>query len=215
MSKYERISSSIRELANHPDPSVMANALTKGTEGLHHIVPGISQALQVTGSRALNYLHDKMPKPVNEMVGDAEYEPSKTHQREWLHLHDIVDDPVSVLDHVRHGTLTSEHMDALSQVHPELLDQMRQQVMENMDPNKVKKLPSTTKIALGTFLGSPITESVSPQAILANQVALQGMIGSVPGMQSKSSKSSQAGLKELKLGDRASTQTEELESDPE
>lgn len=206
MSKYENKAKPIRELMQNPDMNVVANALTKGTEGLHEVAPNIAQSLQVTGSRALNYLHSKMPKPISEMVGDAEYEPSKSEQRKWMSLHDIVNDPVSVLDHVRHGTLTGDHMEALSQVHPELLQEMREKVMGEMDPKAVKKLPSTTKQALGTFLGSPIKESHTPQAILANQMAMQPM-GQAP----QGQKSTLGGLKELKVGQRAMTETMDLE----
>jgi len=209
MSKYERKAAPIRELVQNPDVNQMANALTKGTEGLHGVAPNIAQSLQVIGARALNYLHSQMPKPSSEMVGDQDYEPSKTQQRDWLHSHDIVNDPISVLDHVRHGTLTSKHMDALSQVHPELLNEMREKVMGEMEPAKVKNLPSSTKQSLSLFLGNPITQSVTPQSILANQTAIQGMMApqSPPG----SPKSTVAGLKDLKVGQRAATQSDDLE----
>lgn len=209
MSRYERKSEPIRELIGNPDVNVTANALTKSTEGLHSIAPNIAQSLQITGNRALTYLHSKLPKPSSEMVGDSEYQPSKSEQRGWLGLHDIVNDPVSALDHIRHGTLTGSHMDALNQVHPELLNEMREKVMEHMDPDKVRGLPSTTKIALGTFLGSPITQSVNPQAVMANQIALKGNVA--PNQQSQGPKSTLGGLKELNLGQRAATETTDLE----
>lgn len=212
MSHYERKSSPIRELMNDPDINQMTGVLTKNTEGLHSVVPNIAQSLQVTGSRAINYLHAKMPKPANEMIGDAEYEPSKVEQHQWMHTHDIVNDPVSVLDHVRHGTLTPAHMEALSTVHPELLDEMRQKVMGEMQPQKVKKLPSSTKSALGMFLGSPIAEGMTAPAILSNQQALQGAPQNVSrGTQRTGQKSTLGGLKQLNLGQRAATETTNLE----
>ena len=211
MSKYEKKAAPIRSLINHPDVNVLANTLTKGVEGIHGVAPNIAQSLQTTGTRALQYLHSQMPKPANELIGDSEYEPSKSQQRTWLGLHDVVNDPVSVLDHVRHGTLTKDHMDALSQVHPELLDDMRQKVMAEMDPKKVKKLPTSTKAALGTFLGSPVTEAHMPQSIMANQLAFQAQMA--PMAQGKQ-KSTVGGMKELKVGERSASQTTELEEQP-
>lgn len=206
MNSYERKSAPIRELVQNPDINVMANSLTKGTEGLHHVVPNISQSLQATGTRALNYLHSQMPKASTEYVGDADYEPSKAQQRNWLDLHEIVHDPISILDHVRHGTLTNDHMDALSQVHPELLDDMRQKVMEEMDPSKVKKLSSTTKLSLGKFLGSPVTAAQSPQAVMSNQMALSQ--SRAPQVAPKTTIS---GMKDLNLAQRSKTGTENLD----
>lgn len=210
MTKFERRASPIRELAQNPDISSTANALSNSTKGLHEVAPNIAQSLQITGTRAINFLHSKMPKPSNELIGDQEYEPSKTSQRNWLNLHEIVDDPVSALDHVRHGTLTSAHMEALQSVHPELLSEMQQKVMENMDPNQIKKLPSSTKKSLSTFLQNPVSQSQSPQAVLSNQAIIQG---TKPQMAQGNSKSPLGGLKELKFGERSATETNSLETE--
>lgn len=209
MSKYHRIAHPIRDLAQNPDVNVISQALTKGVEGLHSVAPNIAQSLQTTGSKAINYLHSKMSKPMNELIGDQEFEPTKTSQRRWLDIHNIVNDPISALDHVKHGTLTSDHMDALTQVHPELLNDMRQKVMEHMDPNQVRNLPMSTKLSLGAFLGSPITQSQTPQTVLGNQATFQAQQPQAP---QSGSKSTLGGLKELNLAERSSTQTQELEA---
>lgn len=211
MKGYERKSSQIREIANSPDINNMASTLTKSTEGLHHVVPNVSQSLQIAGTRALNFLQSKMPKPSTEMIGDQAWEPSKAQKSGWLNLHDIVNDPISALDHVRHGTFNSQHLEALSTVHPELLNEMQQKVMENMDPAAVKSLPTSTKMALGTFLGSPVSSSVLPQSLLANQSVYQAKGAQL--QQGLTGKSNEGGLKELNLAKRAATDTEELESE--
>ncbi len=210
MNKYETKAKPLRTLAQNPDPQVLANTLTKNTAGLHEALPNISQSLKTLGAKTLTYLHSKMPQSSNSMIGDADYEAPKAQQREWLDLHDIVNDPVSALDHVRHGTFTSQHLDALQNVHPELLNEMRQKVMENMDPDKVKKLPSSTKLSLGTFLGSPITQSQTPSAVLANQIGLQQTKG-MP--QQGSPKSTVGGLDKLQFGERVKTETQDDETE--
>lgn len=209
MSKYERKSKPIRELVNQPDVQAASNVLKRNTEGLHHTAPNISQSLQTKGAQALQYLNAKLPKPMSEMIGDEEFEPSEIAKHDWLDLHSIVHDPISVLDHVRHGTLLQKHVDALNEVHPELLQEMREKVMGEMEPSRVKSLPNSTKMALGTFLGAPITASGNPQAILSNQNALQ----SAPSLSNiaKGSKSTLGGLKQLNLANRSTTETEDLE----
>lgn len=197
---------------NNPNLNHVADTLSKNTEELHHTIPNVAQALQTKGATALNYLNMKLPKPASEMIGDHEYEPSKSEKSGWMDIHDVVNDPISALDHVRHGTLTSNHMDALMNVHPELLDEMREKVMGEMEPKVVQKLPSSTKTSLGLFLGSPVSESLTPQSILMNQMAMQkpgqGSQGSASG-----TKSTLGGLEDLKLGQRSSTETENLDSD--
>lgn len=192
----------------------MANTLESSTKGLHEVAPNLSQALQMVGSRALGFLHQQMPKPSTDLIGDQEFEPSKSSQRKWMDLHDLISNPISVLDHVRHGTLTSDHMNALETVHPELLDDMREKVIGEMKPDRVKALPSSTKRSLGMFLGNPISSTATPQAMMANQMALQ----SIPQPQSSgpsSVKSTLGGMKQLHLGTREATEVTQLDETEE
>ena len=212
MSKYKVRSKPIRELAQNPDPSVMADALSKNTEDIQGAAPNIAQSLKIAGSRAINYLHSKMPKPTQEMIGDADYEAPLAQQTKWLDLHNMVSDPVSALDHIRNGTLTNDHMDALNNVHPELLQEMQQKVMENMQPDQVKGLPTTTKIALSKFLGQPIASNLTPQAVMSNQASYQ--TSQAPAMQAQNQKSTLGGLSKLDLGARSATETQDLEEEP-
>lgn len=209
MSEYDKKSKMIRELANPINSDHFQKSLERGTEGMTGILPHVSQGLQILAVKALNYLDAKMPKAVNEFPGDPSFEPTKSQQRQWLEAHKIVENPVSALDHVRHGTLTSDHMDALSQVHPELLNEMREKVMEHMDPQKVKKLPMSTKASLSQFLGSPVTESILPQAIMTNQMAMQTTQPQGP----QGTKTTEGGLKQLNLAKRAATETTVLDEE--
>lgn len=210
MSNFEKASSQISEIANHPDLNVMANRLSQSVQGMEGVAPNISQSLQTTGTKAIQYLNAKMPKPVSELAGDPQFKASKSEQRKWMESHGVVNDPVSALDHLRHGTLTQNHMEALAQVHPELLDEMRQKVMEHMDPKRLNKIPSSTKAALGLFLGSPISQASTPRAIQANQAIFQMSAPQAP--QGKGSKSTLGGLRSLKIGERAASETTNLEN---
>ena len=212
MNSYEKKSDQIRELANLPPDKLLGHFADK-YEDVTNVSPTISSLIQGVANRGLQYLNNKMPKPRQEFAGDEEWEPSTSQKEEWLQHYEAVDDPASVLDHVKNGTLTNAHLEALNAVHPNLLAEMKQKVMENASAKAIKSLPYSTKIAVSKFLGSPLDSSLAPQTMQLNQAvyAQQPSMGALGTPKRKSS--TLGGLKELDLGKRAATETQELETD--
>ena len=209
MSSFSRKSQKIRELAGNPEAQM--NAIAESTGDLHKVMPNITTALGTTALNGINYLNAKLPRPSNDLPLDQEWEPTKVQQSDWLERHSTVEDPIKVLDHVRDGSLTHAHMEALQAVHPDLLKDMQSKVMDNMTANAHKTLPYATKIALSKFLGQPLSNSQLPQVVAANQATF-AMSQQGPAQGGKSKGSTQSGLAKLKVGDMAATQVDKLES---
>jgi hypothetical protein len=146
-----------------------------------------------------------------ELPGDAPWEPNKTQQASFMKHYDAVNDPLSVLDHVKNGTLSNEHMEALQAVHPGLLQNLQDQVSQQMSPSNMKSLSYSKKVALSKFLGSPVDSSLTPQSVMANQ-ANYAPKNAAQAMQ-KGQKSTQEGMSKLNLGSRSTTEIETDESD--
>jgi hypothetical protein len=98
-------------------------------------------------------------------------------------------------------------MEALQAVHPALLQDMRQKVMENMDLKKAKKLPYAQKVSLAQFIGKPLDVNMTPQAIQSNQMSFTNPQLSQQNTQA-SKKSTLGGLKQLDVSERTATATQ-------
>src|SRR5665213_2453366 len=209
--KYAKLTSQIHNLAVMP-PEQLANHLEKTNRPLMDVAPNIVPHLVGTASRAVDYLHQNMPKPLSEFVGAHAFEPSPGQKGRWLEQHDIVNDPISALEHVKNGTLTQAHMNALQAVHPDRLSNMQQKVMENATPANMKNLHYSTKIALSKFLGRQLDESLMPRVILGDQMNYAQAPQMAPPM-GKKEQSTQSGLNKLDVNKMAETETNKTEED--
>lgn len=205
--KYEKNKKTIDKNA---DPKEFGERLATHTQELSHATPNITQGLNTSLMRAQQFLQSKIPQPSTSLPLSGEHKPSRTAMSRFNHYYETLNDPISVLSHVKNGTLRNEHIEALGTVYPKLYEEMKKKVVEHMVPEKAAKLPGGTKIALAKFMGQPMDASMLPQAIMANQAALTGpRLGSQAN--SHSGKTTLGGLKELKVGERAATESQNLE----
>jgi len=208
MSEFDRKSENIQKLANLP-PDKLVDHLAETHQKLNESAPGIAPHVNNVAVNGINFLNGQLPKPATEFPGDENLKPSKTQQDQWLDHYDMVNNPMSVLDHVKNGTLNSQHMEALSAVHPDLLHEMQQRVMEQAQPKQMKHLEYSTKIAVSKFLGTPLHQSLMP-GVIANDQA-QFNLG--PGQAAGTPQRRSAGLDKMSLSKRAATKTQESESE--
>ena len=212
MSKdYNKLSEHIRTLAAKP-PEQLIDHLADTHKDLTAVAPNLAPHISTVGIKALNYLHQTMPKPAFEAPGQTTWEPSKSQKTQWLDKHEMVNDPISVLDHVKHGTLTSSHLEALQAVHPELLQDMRNKVMENAHPKNMEKLSYIKKIAVSKFLGQPMSQALLPGVLAADQASFNPPAQQATGAP-KQKGSTLGGLSKLSMSKRAETETQKDETD--
>lgn len=205
---YDKRVERIQALAS--DPQALMDHLTKTTDSLYQAAPNVSQSLHAGIISAVQFLNSKIPKPMNEMALSVGWEPSKTQKAEFQRYYAAVDDPLSVFKEVKNGTLSHESLEALSVVHPELLQEMRKSVLENLNLKKAKNLPFSVKISLSKFLGEPLSEGLTLPAIAANQAAFLGPQQSKLAPK-RTTHTTLGGLKELSFADRAATAVQNTE----
>lgn len=151
----------IKELNN---ATAMMKHFQDSTAALNKVVPNISQDINNTMIAGVQYLNSKIPQAQNAYVFSKKYEPSKQEIYEFSKIYRVVDDPLSILDEVKAGSLTPQAMEAMKAVHPNLLQDLQQKVIESLDPDK--DIPYQTKLSISTFLESPLDASMSAQGIL-------------------------------------------------
>ncbi len=209
---YEKRTERVMELAMNPE--TLINHMANNTVGISDVAPSVTQGVNATMTGAVQFLHSKIPTPLNQMPLNQEWEPTPQQRSRFERYYNAVNDPISALKDVKNGSLNNETMEALAAVHPHLLQEMREKVTENMHVAKARNLSYATKISLSKFMGQPLDSQMLPGAIQANQMALQA-----PSMSQDASphqrgkRTSVAGLKQLSFAQRSATETQDLETD--
>lgn len=205
-SSYEKASKRVREL--HSNPEVLGNHLTKATEAMYDTAPNISQSIQSALVRGVDFLESKLPKPVNELVLSSKWTPTNSQKAAFDQYYHAVNDPTSLLQQIKHGSLTSEALEAVATVHPQLLEEMRSKVMEHLDPEKARSLPYAIKISLSKFMQMPLEEALLPAVIASNQASFmipakpaQGQGGGMKKAELNTAGRSQSRATQLQTGD--------------
>ncbi len=195
------------------DPSALMDHLAKHTEGISDFAPNTSQAIQSKMINAVQFLQSKIPRPAAQLPLSAKWEPSERQKQKFNYYCDLVDNPISILKEVKSSTVTQDSIDALQMVHPELLKEMRMEVMNHLDQKKSHKMDYGLKISLSKFLGMPLEQSLIPGVVASNQIpsAPQQLQGQP--MQNSPQKPTQGGLKELSIASR--TRPRNPENEPE
>lgn len=187
------------------DPTAMLDHASSSTQALYGSAPNISQGIQTAMMNAVQFLDSKIPKKPDQFYLSRPWEPSQAQKLQFARYFEAVNDPVSVLDQVKSGTLTNDAMEALSAVHPDLLNEFRSQVLEHLKPEKAKDLPYSTKLAISKLIGQPLDENMTLAMVQANQLALNGPSLSNQSAPQDGRKVNQAGMQKMKLASRTAT----------
>lgn len=169
---FKKAKDSVDNMAQNPSGGM--DHMVAQTGSLDRTMPNVVQGIHSTAINAAQFLNSKLPKPATNMPLSAKYEPSDAEKSKFLRYYNAVNDPVSVLADIRHGALSNESMEALQAVHPDLLADMRKKLAGELSSKKEAAYPAAVKLAIGKFMGSPMSPSMTPAAIMANQASLNG-----------------------------------------
>ena len=165
---YLEKSGQIRQLASMP-----VDAFAKHLSDLHNTLdvaaPNLAPQIYATASNAVQYLNNKLPKGSQELPQDPAVSTSKAQQRNWLELHNLVNNPVKILDKINDGSLTNGQIDAIKSVYPDLHQEMSQKLIERLGKakNDGQRLPYSKRIAISKFIGQPVDSTLSQQQMQA------------------------------------------------
>lgn len=205
---YDKVTKSISNIADNP--SGIVDHMAHHTAGLNNSLPNVTQGINNTAMSALQFLNSKIPKPATNFPYSQKFEPSQEQKNKFMRYYTAVNNPLHVLDDVRNGTLTNESLEAMQAVHPQLLKQMQMHVSDQLGLSKNKDLSYAKKISIAKFIGHPLDQSMLPQVIMANQMALSGPTLQKQGVQ-KEGHGNMSALSKANLSGRAQTETRRLE----
>lgn len=199
---YEKNVKKVKKLTG--DHGAMLDHISNVTDHLYAAAPNITQSLNTSMATAASFLESKIPAPGNMLpFSTRKWEPTTAQKIKFNSYYAAVEDPVAVMKDIKHGFLSNESMEALQAVHPKLLGEMQQKVLESLYEKKPQNLPFGVKVAISKFLGKPMTNALIPQVMAANQGTF-----AVKAQQQGGGKSTVGGLKELGQSKRAQTGTQ-------
>lgn len=167
---FKNISNNLTELAVNPD--LLMNRLVKSTARIQNAAPNVANQMQQTLVKATQFLDTKIPKPYDSGSGQMfkrEYQPTSMELAKFERYVQAVEHPLSVLDDLEKGTLTSEHVETLKTVYPALYRQIQQQALDQVAGPEGQEMSYSKKVTLGILLDIPTDESLQSYAIAALQ----------------------------------------------
>jgi hypothetical protein len=99
----------------------------------------------------------------------------------WLRYKETALDPLSALDALKDGRLTGEHVDALAENYPPLLEEIKARALEHITAGAGKSLPYGEKVQMGILLGMPTTALMVPEVMASIQEVYAPGGGAEPG----------------------------------
>jgi hypothetical protein len=168
--KFETKTKKLRELASNPQQ--LLENLHNSTKDLFEAAPNLANSVNIAGARAVGFLSSKLPVQPPASPFSEPYKPSPTEIAIFNRAHQAVTDPLSVLQHIKNGTLTHEHVEAIQATNPQLYAKMQNEIMDQLTSGRGKDLPYSKKLMLSMFTGQDLTNGLKPQNIAMSQSIL-------------------------------------------
>jgi len=153
-------------------PSMVQPMLQENVVSKHF--PEQNTMLQAAKGRISNYLGSLRPTPYQSKLAfdDA---PDQTEQKKsYAKAIRIANDPISVLHHIKNGTLEADHVKHLNALYPEVADHMNKEITQKISEEQLKGedgVKPTYKVrqGLSMLMGTPLSGEFSQPNIAAAQ----------------------------------------------
>ena len=161
-----RLNKQLKDIQNNPQ-SILAN----NTSDLGHYFPdhaGVMSAKLASVSQFLNAARPGMSKP-NPM--DTAQPPTTAQQSQYNKVLSMAQQPLSVLQSIKDGSLSAQDLKAYRMMHPAMYTAISQKLTEEMNNaiSKGQEIPYKTKMGLSLFLGQAMDSTMTQQGIQAAQ----------------------------------------------
>lgn len=184
------------------------------------VLPEQNQLLNTAKGRIYNYLNGVRPqKPMGLPFDTSPAQPEQ--QRKYEKAVEIAAAPLSILNHVKQGSLTPEHLQHFVGMFPEMHRHLSKKISEKMAEEQLEgRRPSyRVRQSLSMFLGAPVDSTFTPQSLQLIQSVSQSpqqqppQQGPAPKSRGKSGSSSKAALSKVAADARTPSQARAARED--
>lgn len=143
----------------------------KGIDRISSVYPEQAMLLGSAKGRINNYLNQKRPQTITSRLPFDEHVPDKQKERSYDKAIDIANKPLSVLDHIKNGTLDSDHVEGINGMYPELSNHLRKKLTEAVTKAQMDEEKPSYKVrqGLSLFMGAALDSNLTAQNIMAAQ----------------------------------------------
>lgn len=155
---------------NQTNPQTLADKMV-GNSAVGYYMPNHQAAITKTSSNALSYLASIKPQPFKPGPLDRPIEPTSAEKARYNRALTIAQQPTTILQHVKDGTLLPSDVVDIKAMYPALYQGMvKQLTAEMIDKTSDESMVSyKTRVGLSMFIGQPLDSSMTPQSILTAQ----------------------------------------------
>lgn len=162
-----RLDKKSKELQNKPEDilNLPGNLAT--------YLPNHAAQISQTASMAVNYLNSVRPNTVGTGLLDGKRTPSASELSQYNRTLKIAEQPLTVLQHIKQGNLTTRDIQDLKAMYPGYYDYLSQQLMSKVIDMKAKgkPIPYALRQSIALFTGQTLDSTMTPSAIQAAQAA--------------------------------------------
>lgn len=162
----------LHKLDLHVQEAQMAPNMMSTIGGdLGHYLPQHQTALAAMAQNAVNYLSSQKPRGMKLGILDREIPPSPAQESAYNRTLAIAQQPLSVLNYLKQGTLKQKDVQDLKAIYPALHQQLVQKVHNAMVDHLSKQNPIPYKLrgSLSKFMEQPLDSTMMPMSIMAAQ----------------------------------------------
>jgi hypothetical protein len=174
--------------AEQLSPTVLYEVMGSAFGDLPRMSPELFQQMAQRTAQGIRYMRDNLPAGISTtLMYPNGTPPSRSALREWATMWNTVTDPSTVLDDINNGTAVPLQMQTLRDVHPDIYDQLRADVIEQVGTH-FQSVPTSTKAQLDLLfqadgLAGPMWSSAAADQI-GKAMAAEKEKGMNPGAQS-------------------------------
>ena len=192
--------------------SMDPTSLTKVAGDVGHYMPEHAVAIGAMTGNAVAYLKSQQPPTTQALPLDKPQKPTPLQMAAYQRALTIAEQPLTVLQHAKDGTIIPQDVVALTSMYPALHDRLSQELFNNMSDHLAKgnDIPYKTRMGLSMFMGKPLDSTMTPSSIMAAQPKPPQQQPQTPTTPKSNPKRSMAGLN--KLPDQYSTKEQANES---
>ena len=175
---FDALRKSIATVSN--DVAVMIERLTDSIQGVSESAPSVAMSLNMTATRAVNLLQNKLssiyPEDSSNLL-DKPFTPSRDQVASISKTINYINRPQKVLEDLKNKIVSQEGLEVLNQVYPELYADMQAKIMEKVTDqvSKGKLIPIKSRNPLAIFLNQPLDGTQTPSFLQSTQLALSQM----------------------------------------